>query len=112
MEVNFPMYLHIEAMPDEPTTQAFLYGPLVLAGKLGTAGLTTADTVGEMGPEVSKHPIDVPALNTSGAGLKAWLKPAPNQALAFETAGQERNLTFVPFDRLFGERYSVYWTVT
>ncbi len=27
-------------MPDDPTLQAVMYGPLVLAGKLGTAGLT------------------------------------------------------------------------
>ncbi len=112
VEVNMPMHLHMETMPDEPATQAFLYGPLVLAGKLGTADLTQASTIGEMGPEVSKHPIDVPEIHASGATLETWLKPVQDQALAFHTVGQGRDLTFVPFDRLFGERYSVYWTVT
>ena len=112
VEVNMPMHLHVEVMPDEPTTQAFLYGPLVLAGKLGTADLTQASTIGEMGPDESKHPMDVPTMHASGASLEAWLKPVQDQALAFRTVGQVRDLTFVPFDRLFGERYSVYWTVT
>ena len=30
------MHLHVEAMPDEPRTQAFLYGPLVLAALEGS----------------------------------------------------------------------------
>ena len=44
--MDLPMHLHVEAMPDEPRTQAFLYGPLVLAGDLGNDGLTEAHIVG------------------------------------------------------------------
>ncbi len=46
LEMDVPMHLYAEAMPDEPRTQAFLYGPLVLAGDLGTDGLTEAHIVG------------------------------------------------------------------
>ncbi len=104
VEVNLPMYLHTEAMPDEPTTQAFLYGPLVLAGKLGSTDLNTARIVGPMGPDVTKNPIEVPSLYAS-------LKPA-GQPLTFHADAGKRDIIFVPFSRLFGERYSVYWTVT
>jgi len=32
IEMTLPMHLSVEAMPDDPKTQAFLHGPLVLAG--------------------------------------------------------------------------------
>src|SRR6201999_4567558 len=35
IEMTMPMHLRVEAMPDDPSMQAFLYGPLVLAGDLG-----------------------------------------------------------------------------
>ncbi|HEX9217826.1 MAG TPA: glycoside hydrolase family 127 protein, partial [Gemmatimonadales bacterium] len=38
--VKLPMSLHLHAMPDDPTLAAVMYGPLALAGRLGTEGLT------------------------------------------------------------------------
>ncbi len=35
IEMDLPMRLRIEAMPDDPKTQAALYGPIVLAADLG-----------------------------------------------------------------------------
>ena len=35
-----PMSLTVSPMPDDPTLMAFLYGPLVLAARLGGKGLT------------------------------------------------------------------------
>ena len=46
IDVALPMYLHAESLADEPQTQAFLYGPLVLAGDLGGEGVTEAHTAG------------------------------------------------------------------
>ena len=40
LDVRLPMSLHVHAMPDDPTVQAFMYGPLVLAGELGNQGLS------------------------------------------------------------------------
>src|SRR5262249_38050445 len=40
LEIRLPMSLHVHPMPDDPTVQAFMYGPLVLAGTLGNEGLT------------------------------------------------------------------------
>lgn len=111
VELSLPMSLHIEKMPDEPTTQAVLYGPLVLAGDLGSEGLTREMIIGSEGPELKEHPIQVPALRASGADPGSWIKPA-DKPLTFRTTGQERDITFSPFDRTFGTRYSVYWTVS
>jgi uncharacterized protein len=112
VELQIPMHLHIETMPDERTTQAVLYGPLVLAGKLGSEGLTKEMIIGPMGPEVEKHPMQVPQLRASSPDPESWLKQTEGQGLEFRTSGQSTDITFVPFNRLSGERYSVYWTVT
>lgn len=110
--LELPLHLHIEAMPDEPSTQAFLYGPFVLAGKLGSEGLTKDLTIGVQGPDVRHHPLDIPTLRAASADPNSWLQPVPGEPLTFRTTGQARDITFVPFSRLFDERYSVYWTVS
>ncbi len=39
VEVTYPMQLHLEATPDEASRAALMYGPVVLAGDLGTDGM-------------------------------------------------------------------------
>lgn len=39
IEATFPMSLRLEATPDNPQRAALLYGPVVLAGRLGTEGM-------------------------------------------------------------------------
>ncbi|MGI8961189.1 MAG: beta-L-arabinofuranosidase domain-containing protein [Bryobacteraceae bacterium] len=111
VELALPMHLHFEAMPDEATTQAVLYGPLVLAGKLGSEGLTKDMMIGPMGPDVEKHPLQVPQLRASKEHPDSWLKRTDGQGLDFRTNGQATDIAFVPFNGLTRERYSVYWSV-
>jgi hypothetical protein len=128
VEMNLPMHLHVEAMPDEPGTQAFLYGPLVLAGDLGNDGLTEAHIVGPnlrvgaagieqhgspLGP-VNRTPpvpeIEIPTFRSPGPDPNSWIKPA-DQPGSFRTVGQKKDVTLVPLNRLFDRRYSVYWHI-
>lgn len=39
IEVRYPMSMRLEATPDNPQRAALLYGPVVLAGQLGTEGM-------------------------------------------------------------------------
>ena len=111
VELDLPMRLHIEKMPDDSSMQAVLYGPLVLAGDLGAQGLRKEMITGPMGPALRENPIEVPAFRVARADPGSWIKPA-GKPLTFRTTGQERDVTLAPFDRTFGKRYSVYWTVT
>ena len=53
LRATLPMDLHVQPMPDDSTLQAVMYGPLVLAGDLGRAGLTEAmRTGGDNPPEM------------------------------------------------------------
>lgn len=110
IEMELPMSLHTEAMADEPTTQAVLYGPLVLAGNLGHTDVPEQLIVGPTGPRVRHHPIEVPSFRARNQDLDSWIKPGQN-ALTFYTVGQAKDVTLAPLDRTFGDRYSVYWNV-
>ena len=122
IEMELPMRLTVEKMPDDATMQAFLYGPLVLAGEFGGDGLTEALTTGINSPRVVRPnaparagstalpALDVPTLKPAGPDPSTWIKPA-DKPLTFRTVGQSRDLTLVPINSLFGQRYVVYWTV-
>ena len=123
------MNLHSEAMPDDPSMQALLYGPLVLAGDLGGEGLTEAHIVGPnlrvgapvaeqfgspLGPAASVPAvpkIEIPTFHGKGGDLASWIRPA-GKPLAFRTTGQTRDVDLVPLNSLFDRRYSVYWRIS
>jgi hypothetical protein len=117
LEVALPMRLHIHAMPDDPTMQAIMYGPLVLAGRLGTEGLTpdvlrAAPTQPRTVPEYRSGPVAAPALVARGSGPEDWIARTGRSALEFRTTGQAQDVTLVPFHSIFDERYAVYWKVS
>ena len=111
VELTMPMHLTVEAMPDDPKTQAFLYGPLVLAGDLGTEGLTDQLTVGPSGPRPERIPLEIPTFQASAANPASWIKPAA-APLTFRTTGQQKDVTLAPLNTIFDKRYSVYWQVS
>jgi len=111
VELSLPMGLHVEAMPDDPSLQAFLYGPVVLASRLDTVKLPDSLVVGFQAPDLKKQPPpDIPPLRAEHADVRRWDRASRN-ALDFEVPG-DRRLTFVPFNSIGpGERYSIYWKV-
>jgi len=111
IELTLPMQLTVEAMPDEPRTQAFLYGPLVLAGDLGGEGLTERLTIGTNAPRMRGLPIEIPSFKASGPDPASWIKPA-GAPLTFRTTGQSQDVTLAPINSLFGKRYVLYWQVS
>jgi uncharacterized protein len=125
VEMALPMSLKVEAMPDDPKTQAFLYGPLVLAGDLGSEGLSERLIIGPSAPRINRGgnsqgrpdapppapPIEIPTFRAAGADPASWIKPA-DKPLTFRTAGQQKDVTLAPINSIFGKRYSVYWQVS
>jgi len=110
VEMALPIALRMEAMPDDSQVQAVLYGPLVLAGDLGSEGLSEDAIIGPGTPKLNGAPrLEVPSFR-GGASLATWIK-AGDKPLTFRTSGQEKDVTLVPLNRIFGKRYSVYWKV-
>jgi DUF1680 family protein len=128
VEMELPMSLRVEAMPDDPRMQAFLYGPVVLAGDLGADGLTEAHFSGpnlRVGAPVEQSgsplaannqtppvpEIEIPTFQATGDDPSAWIKPA-DKPLTFRTSGQKKDVTMTPLKDMIYRRYSVYWQVT
>jgi DUF1680 family protein len=112
LEVRLPMGLRIEALPDDPTLVALLYGPILLAGDLGREGLDQSRRYGPSAPPLArlKTPV-VPALVAERDRLPAAITPVAGTPLTFRTEGVGRphDVTLVPFFRAFDVRYTVYW---
>ncbi len=134
IELEMPMHLSVEAMPDDPKIQAFLYGPLVLAGDLGNEGLTEKLIVGPNAPSFYRAPrpeqspnpasplrpaperpmaplLEIPTFHAASDDPSSWIKPA-GKPMTFRTTGQKQDVTLVPINKLFDRRYSVYWEVS
>jgi len=114
VEVTMPMSLHLHAMPDDASIAAVMYGPVVLAGRMGADGLTPAilraeKTAPRTVPEYKGDPIPAPDLKRAGPTLDAWVTPVAGQSLTFHPSGQARQLELVPLYRILDERYAVYW---
>jgi hypothetical protein len=97
IEIDLPMDLHIESMPDNPNRIAFLYGPLVLAGQLGA---TMPDPV-----------YGTPVLVTENRDPTAWTAAQIGKPLTFAMLGVAK-----PFDPIlkplfstFDQYYSIYF---
>ncbi len=114
VDVKLPMRLHLQAIPDDPKLSAILFGPLVLAGELGTENLDPKRIYSE---DKVLHggfpPIAVPELAVDTNALENWIHPvsAKDHPLTFRTvgAGRPEDVTLSPFYRLFDQRYCVYW---
>lgn len=116
VEITMPMSLRAQTMPDDETLQAFMYGPLVLAGRLGTEGLTkevlrAEPTKPRTVPEYKAKPVPAPSFKTNSSNLSALIQPA-GATLKFRAKAQTQDVMLEPLYKIFDERYGVYWKVT
>ena len=122
VEIELPMRTTVERLPDGSDWVAILRGPILLASPAGTnqlAGLFANDS--RMG-QVASGPLvpsdRVPVLLTSAAELPRHIKPDIAAGLMHyrltdvvepSTTG---GLPLIPFFRLHGQRYQIYWQLT
>lgn len=110
VEIRMAMGLHTEFLPGTTNEVAVLYGPIVLAGELGTNAMPKPYARGQT--DFSRLPVpSVPVLVTGAGKLLEHIKPAGKRPLAFQTdgIGRPQDVTLAPFYSLHRERYSVYW---
>jgi DUF1680 family protein len=114
VEVRAPMKLRIETLPAEPEVGALMYGPIVLAGRLGTAGLTLGSQLiineRESGNMLNEK-VDVPRWERPLAELIANTSRTDPASLRFTTRGfaAGASVEMIPWFRLTHERYCLYW---
>lgn len=112
VEVQMPFSLRTESMPDNPHRLAILYGPIVLAGKLGTEGIVPPMPYAKSQGDFFHGPVPpAPVLVTEGRPVTDWIEAVPDQPLTFRSKGVGRpaDVTLTALYQLHHERYTVYW---
>lgn len=87
VDIALPFALSVEPTPDNSGVRAVKYGPILLAGAYGTNNLSA-----------------MPALTS--ASIAATTTP-----LQFTASASTGSVTLLPFYKMHGQRYAVYWVV-
>jgi DUF1680 family protein len=112
--VTLPMHLYLQPLPTAPDIAAVMYGPLVLAGRLGRQGMQPGDdlivnerTYGD----VLNQPMPLPEAGLDEATLETLVRRRPGPGLSFSLRASrpDTEIELVPFHRIAHERYSLYW---
>ncbi len=114
IKLKLPMHVRTEAMASDSSLVSLLYGPLVLAGGLGTEGLPpeapfALPTPPRQVPEFRGEPAKSPVLAPSHAGYFDWITPIEGRPLTFRVAASPNDVVFQPYNQVLRERYGVYW---
>jgi DUF1680 family protein len=108
--LRLPAALRLERAKDLSSTVSVFYGPILLAGELGNAGMPNdfADKDAYLGAAAAS----VPAIANASTDPASWLAPVAGAPLAFKVhdAGPADGITFRPLYEVHHQRYSVYWT--
>ncbi len=113
LEIEWPMALRTEMLPDSAQWISVLWGPVVLAGELGKAGLENLDFDNSRSYIANKRlPLDTaPVFTGPTSNIVSRIKPVAGKSLVFQTEGlaSPSEVTLEPFYRVHFQRYAVYW---
>ncbi|HKV98677.1 MAG TPA: beta-L-arabinofuranosidase domain-containing protein [Vicinamibacterales bacterium] len=117
--VKTPMTLHVEPLPNSKVYQAFMYGPVVLAGDLGTSGMEGANRYSPNVPAANIVPpaahVEIPVFVSANLredlGKVTKIAGKPLTFIVPQGLAQPGSVTLVPFYTLFEPRYTIYWKV-
>ncbi len=113
LEVNWPLAIRTERLPRSTNWIAVLWGPIVLAGELGTAGLEGLDFSATHNYVATQElPLEkVPVFVGNAEDVISKVRPVAGRSLAFRTEGLVRpaDVSLAPFYQVHRQRYAVYW---
>ena len=113
IEVDWPLTLRTEMLPRSKDWISVLWGPVVLAGELGTTGLEGLDFRATHNYAATQTlPLETaPVFIGNASDIIAKVKPVVGRTLSFRTEGLvlPADVTLAPFYRVHRQRYAVYW---
>lgn len=112
LDVALPMRLHLQPLPGASDVAAVMFGPLVLAARMGRDGLRPgADLIAseyDYGWALKTDDRPLPQLTLQGRSLDDAVQPT-RTPLRFRTTTPGGETELIPFHRIAHERYSLYW---
>ena len=116
LTVRLPMELRQESLPGDESVAAVLYGPLVLAAKLGAGPadgpgkiIHSGATVPQNLPPGEKLPEVKALAGRDSVKPDDWIQVNSAAELRFNAAGASGAYDLTAMYRIRDERYSVYW---
>jgi len=118
IKLTLPMKLRTESMPDDPNKVAFFYGPILLAGALGTEGIEDIDFLVKERDKYDKVPTPaIPVIIAAQREINDYIKPGTTpgtfimDSSVLRTPGADKtdDITLIPFYKMHYQRYMVYW---
>jgi DUF1680 family protein len=111
VEIAMPMSLHLHHAADLADNVAVMYGPIVLAGDLGTKNVPNPPEAKDQNHFNEAPRVVPPELATQSEDVESWLKPVAGIALTFRTdgIGKPEDVTMMPLYEIHRQRYTVYW---
>ena len=116
IRVELPMKLRVVRQPQCAGWVSLFYGPILLAGELGSEGLGQADYLGAYTPTKALRPREKAPVVVADTDeeILARVAPAPGRPSTFRTTGlvKPKDVTLAPFFRVHFQRYAVYWQLS
>lgn len=113
LTLKLPAALRLERAKDVPSMVSVFYGPVLLAGRLGSDGMP--NDFADKDAYLKLPPAPVPAIVNASSNPADWLALADATTLTFKAhddAGPASGILFQPLYAVHHERYSVYWELT
>jgi len=120
IKLTLPLKLRTESMPDNPNKVAFFYGPVLLAGALGTEGIEEVDPHAQERGKFDNFPSPpIPVIVAADKKIDEYIKPAgePGRFIVdgsmLKMLGTESttDIKLIPFYMMHYQRYMVYWDI-
>lgn len=119
VRLELPMHLRAIALPDGSSNYSLLYGPIVLAARMGKQdqdGLFADDSRGGHIANGPRLPLqNMPVIVGNKGDILSHIQKVEGKPLTFTLAGvypeRYEGMTLEPFFRLHECRYMVYWPV-
>ena len=120
IEVLFPMYTHVEELPNVSDYVALLHGPIVLSAKTGKDGLTGLVADDGRWSHIASGALQsldqAPMLASKKEDIPSKVTPVKGEPMHFKApylfANQrDANLLLEPFYEVHDARYMMYWMV-
>jgi uncharacterized protein len=117
IDVDLPMHLYLQPLPGADDIVAVMFGPVVLAARMGSDGIGPGDdvVVGNWAyGKVLDRSVDLPVLALGTGDLEARIRRQPGRSLSFRQTASPTSAGFDlrPFHRIAHERYSIYWRLS
>lgn len=113
IEIEWPLQIRTEMLPRSSDWVSVLWGPIVLAGELGTQGVENLDFRNTHNYVATKElPIEkFPVFAGRAQDVPAKVERVEGQPLRFRTRGLGRpaEVSLAPFYQVHHQRYAIYW---